>query len=61
MTHSEQFVCVGSMLLQGLPIPGSRRSSPTWGGMVLAGPANDFGKFIADESEVIRAANIKPE
>ena len=49
------------MLLQGLPIPGSRRSSPTWGGMVLAGPANDFGKFIADESEVIRAANIKPE
>ena len=35
------------------------------GGIVLAGSPDDFGKFIADETEkwgqVIRAANIKAE
>jgi tripartite-type tricarboxylate transporter receptor subunit TctC len=49
----------------GLADPTIKAKLADLGGMVLAGSAADFGKFIADETEkwgkVIRAANIKPE
>ena len=51
--------------MPALPIPRSRRGSPTWSALCLLVSPADFGKLIADETEkwakVIRAGDIKPE
>src|SRR5262249_55729997 len=45
----------------GLADPKIKMRLADLGGMVLPGSPADFGKFIADEGKVIRAANIKAE
>jgi len=64
-TSAEIIDRVNQAINAGLAEPKIKARLADFGGMVLAGSPDDFGKIIADETEkwakVIRAANIKPQ